>query len=164
MAFESGLMAESGGKKMADSFDSANPFIWILGFVLIFWVIGGWGTNGRGSVAADVAVAESVNTNGFWRDNFNALAALGNQANTNANGLAQLILTQNQGISQKIDDNEYRSLERENANLRQELQTATILNGVNGRFCAIEKQLERKPNYPEFNICGSWETGCGGCC
>lgn len=150
-------------KKMADDrMYEGNPFMWILGFVLIFWVIGGWGIGGRGVATAEAVAGNTVGQRDLLDTMFAGFGGLKDQMTQQT----FLLNGQINGLSKQMDDNEFRSLERENANLRESLQTATILNSVNQRFCEVFTALGQKPNTPPFLIDGRFAgtNNCGCCC
>lgn len=95
--------------------------------ILLFGIFGGaWGRGfDRGGYevvttaapATTVTAVESINQTAYWRDAFNAFAALGNQANVNAAAIKDQVTQQTfllngqiNALGNKIDQNRYDDL------------------------------------------------------
>lgn len=145
--------------------DSGNPFMWILGFVLIFWVIGGGNGFGFGSNnnAGTALAVDSINTNGYWRENFQALASLGQQANQNTANIADVVVRGNAGLSAQISQGRYDDLllaYNQEVAKNQALETRVYMDG---QFCEIKSQLAQKASIPPFFTAGGYPQF-GNCC
>lgn len=149
--------------------DTTNPFVWILGFVLIFWIIGGgngfgWG-NGR-AIDNAVAVNSGVGTRDLLDTMFAGFGGLKDQSTQQTFLLNGLITQGNAAILGKIDQSEKEAILRENANLRQNLaryetkeDMQGLLNPVYANLAALGCEVSKLPR--TLPLYASGVTGCG---